>query len=228
MTKRQSTPSDDPEVSRYAWTKSRSIYHYEPFANDYRFDSVVGLGRFSGNWSNAIETTINRSVPRTAIYANNRFDLNYDLERAGAPPDFPMFNVDFKLEPQFQKMCECFALDRMLARVNVQLTGQVCYTHVDKIDTLNDGLWSGHDQHDQKQIFIMLTDYQAGHFFQMGNKIITHWHAGDFFDFPHKHVPHQTANASWYPRLAIQLTGIATPETQRFLKWARYEKTVPI
>ena len=26
----------------------------------------------------------------------------------------------------------------------------------------------------------------------------------------------------------IQLTGIATAETHRFLKWARYEKTVPV
>jgi hypothetical protein len=228
MTERVNYPSNDPTVSNFAWTKSRSAYHYEPFQNDYRFDAVVGLGRFSGDWTQEVETTINRSVPRLNYTANDTFNLDYDLARAGAPLDAPMFNVDLTLEPVFQKMCDQFALDRVLARVNVQLTGQVCFTHVDKVDRLNNGIWDGFDQDEQKQIFIMLTDYQAGHFLQMGNKIITHWRAGDFFDFAHRHVPHQTANSSWYPRVMIQLTGIATPETHRFLKWARYEKTVPV
>jgi hypothetical protein len=99
---------------------------------------------------------------------------------------------------------------------------------VDAVDLYHDGLLNNYDQNQQKQIFIMLTDYQSGHFLQMGNKIITHWRAGDFFTFAHGHAPHQTANASWYPRVMIQLTGIETAETERFLKLARYQKTVPI
>ena len=228
MTKRNSNPSNDPTVSNYAFTRSRSNYHFDVQDNDFRFDNVVGLGRFSGDWNQAVENSIGRSRPRTSYTANDKFNLKHDLERAGADPNISMFNVDLELEPEFQRMVDCFALDRMLARVNIQLTGQVCVCHIDKLDKLNEGIWDGFDQDEQKQIFIMLTDYQQGHFLQMGNRPITHWHAGDFFDFAHRHVPHYTANASFYPRAMIQLTGIATPETHRFLKWARYEKTVPL
>ena len=230
MTKRVSYPSNDPTVSNHAWTKSRSVYHYEPFQNDYRFDAVVGLGRFSGEWGSAVETTINNSFPHSLPNTPMMSGYRYDSQRATGQPDSShvSFNNCDKIEPQFQKMIDCFALDPVSARINVQLTGQTCFSHVDAVDLSNKGVFKDYDQDQTKQIFIMLTDYQPGHFLQMGNKIITHWRAGDFFTFVHKHVPHQTANASWYPRLAIQLTGIATPETHRFLKWARYEKTVPI
>lgn len=228
MTKRNSKPSDDPEVSNYAFTRSRSVYHFDTKDHDFRFDNVVGLGRFTGDWAAAIETTIERSRPRTAYTANDQFNLGYDLARAGADPNISMFNVDLELEPVFERMVNLFALDRMLARVNVQLTGQVCTCHIDKLDKINNGIWSEFDQDDQKQIFIMLTDYQQGHFLQMGNRPITHWRAGDFFDFPHRHVPHYTANASFYPRVMIQLTGIATKQTQQFLRQARYQASIPV
>jgi len=227
MTKRVSYPSDDTTVSNYAWTKSRSAYHYDSGKNDYRFDAVVGLGRFSGEWATAVETTINNSTPHSMP---DKSMFKYDYERATGQVNNPhvTFNTCFKFEPQFQKMIDSFALDPMLARINVQLTGQTCFSHVDAVDLYHDGLLNNYDQDQQKQIFIMLTDYQAGHFLQMGNKIITHWRAGDFFTFAHGHVPHQTANASWYPRVMIQLTGIETAATERFLKLARYQKTVPI
>jgi hypothetical protein len=154
----------------------------------------------------------------------------YDLLRAGAPADMQWFSYYLNMDGPFQRMVDYFGIGHAQPRINVQMPGQVAPTHIDKLDH-QDANWHELGRADQDNIIrvvIMLTPYQPGHFYQFGNYNLSHWQPGDFFEFAWQHVPHQTANASLYPRASLQITGLRTDKTQEFLKWARYQKEIPV
>jgi hypothetical protein len=239
---RQSSPSNDPEVSNIAWCRDRSSYHFDVWDNDLRFDTVIGLGKFSGDWSveveNAIEHSESRCLRDRNIGHRDGFPFvppaivkeEYDLLRAGAPADMQWFSYYLNMDGPFQRMVDYFGIGHAQPRINVQMPGQVAPTHIDKLDH-QDVNWQELGRADQDNIIrvvIMLTPYQPGHFYQFGNYNLSHWQPGDFFEFAWQHVPHQTANASLYPRASLQITGLRTDKTREFLKWARYQKEIPV
>lgn len=72
------------------------------------------------------------------------------------------------------------------------------------------------------RIFIQLTDWRPGQFWEFGNYHWNQWRAGEIITFDWENMPHCTANAGYDPRVTFQLTGIRTEKTTEFLQWLNY------
>ena len=54
-------------------------------------------------------------------------------------------------------------------------------------------------------------------FWEYGNFHHNQWRAGDVVTFDWQNIPHSTANAGHHPRVTFQITGVKTPDTDKFL-----------
>jgi hypothetical protein len=99
-----------------------------------------------------------------------------------------------------------------MARIHVQTPGQVWNLHLDKLEK-----WMPADPTQVVRYFVQLTDWQPGHFWSYGNYMWSGWQAGDVSTFDWLNVPHSTANAGHTPRATLQVTGIKTSATNKFL-----------
>ena len=140
----------------------------------------------------------------------------YDLQRVGADPDMIITDLNWRIPPVLQKITELFALDDCMERIHVQQPGQVWNLHIDKLQK-----WCPEDPDRVLRVFVQLTDWQPGQFWEYGNHHWNQWRAGDVTTFDWQNLPHSTANAGHHPRATFQLTGVITPATQQFLKALR-------
>jgi len=222
--------------------KAKSIYHFDKTVMDPRWDSVIPIGRFDGEWQDEVQWLIENSKEstwRNRQYGSdtNRGNANSDgntppsnwvheeendLIRAGAKPDMVICKMGYELPPKIQKMCDMIGLERGHDKAHVQMTGQVFNIHIDKLDTIYD-----EDPDDVMRIFIFLTDWEPGHFLGFGN--YTHrWRAGDIITFDHVNCPHYTANAALVPRVSVVTTGVKSEKTCEFLKMAKSVPSIKI
>jgi hypothetical protein len=72
---------------------------------------------------------------------------------------------------------------------------------------------------------VQLTDWNPGQWFSYGNYTFEHWKAGDVTTFNWQDVPHSTANAGHHPRVTLQVTGISSAESRKYLNSVR-ESTI--
>ena len=134
--------------SNWEQNHTRNNYHYDAFKNDPAYDGMRYIGKFVGDWSEALERTVQKSKDitwrtRNPIDSpNGSEDIEaeeLDLIKTGAPADLVLTKLDYEIEPIFQKMTDAFHLlpgkDRDIQRrVHVQLPGQVWNLHVDKLE----------------------------------------------------------------------------------------------
>jgi hypothetical protein len=211
-------------VSSWQHTKDRSSYHFDSCARDPRWDTVIGLGRFTGNWQQEIAEAVSRSNPATWAtrgYKGRDYQVppadlaaeEYDLERIGMGADAEITNIAWEIMPVFQRMVDCFGLTDAMTRIHVQRPGQIWNLHIDKLHK-----WAPDDPDSVLRIMIQLTDWQPGHFWCFGNFTYQGWQAGDVTTFDWQHVPHATANAGHAPRVTLQITGVRTDRTEKFLR----------
>jgi len=232
---------EDYKNAKSAWEfgKNRSSYHFDTKIRDMRWDTVQGLGKFSGDWSKELDEAIKNSIPvnienRRRAWAKDRGEehnmvkLNTaetnDFLAVGADPEMIIFRVNHDLAEPFQKMVDMIGLDRHESRLHIQFPGEAFLGHVDRFD-LN---YPGVDQDDLMRIGIMLKDYEQGQFFQFGNHLYQFWRAGDIHTFDYRHVPHYTANSGLSPRVTLFTTGIITDKTRAFLKQTRHVSEIKI
>jgi hypothetical protein len=233
--------------------KSLSAYHFDNDRIDPRFDAAIGLGRFSGDWSDEVEEIVSRALPVSMAVRGNVKQTKYHEESYNGPDaDHGQFkNGKYEFEKQFfdktdvdydkyqiitktaewgpkvQKMIDCFAFaNPQWHTVHVQRTGQVFPYHIDVFHRRN--TIADLDPSKVLRVMVMLNDWQPGMWFGYGNYTYTHWKAGDFHTFSHKDTPHYTANASFTPRVSALLTGVVTPETEAFLYKARTTVSIAI
>jgi hypothetical protein len=102
-------------------------------------------------------------------------------------------------------------------RIHVQQPGEVWNLHIDKLQK-----WCPEDPSQVLRVFVQLTDWQPGQFWEYGNYHWNQWRAGDVTTFDWPNMPHSTANAGYHPRATLQLTGVITPKTREFLHTLRY------
>jgi len=208
-------------TSSWEFTKKRSIYHFDKWRMDPRWDAVVGLGRIAGDWEDELDAAIENSVPGT--WANRGYkgegvvspDLaaeEYDLIKAGADPKMNIAHFVWKMTPKFQKITDLFALEDPFSRIHIQRTGEVFTMHIDKLQK-----WNPEHPENVFRCAIHLNDWEPGQWWQSGNYTHTKWRAGDIFTFDWMNLPHGTANASLFPRATLLLTGNATEQTHKFL-----------
>ena len=214
---------------RSSWdeTRAKSAYHFDPALKDPRWDTVTGLGHITPCWTEELKEIIATATPAT--WANRGYkgqgvevpkpDLaaeEYDLQRVGADPDMIITDLNWRIPPVLQKITELFALDDCMERIHVQQPGQVWNLHIDKLQK-----WCPEDPDRVLRVFIQLTDWQPGQFWEYGNHHWNQWRAGDVTTFDWQNLPHSTANAGHHPRATFQLTGVITPATEKFLKALR-------
>jgi hypothetical protein len=210
--------------SNWELTKQRSQYHFDTQRWNPKWDRVERLGHIQPNWTEelaqAIETSKSvtwrtRGKPDDAkVRSSEEHDREeYDLESYGMSKDYVVSNLNYELAPVFQQIADQFALDSSMARIHVQHPGQVWNLHLDKLEK-----WMPQDPSQVVRYFVQLTDWQPGHFWSFGNYMWSRWTAGSVTTFDWMNVPHSTANAGHVPRATLQITGVITPDTIKFLE----------
>jgi hypothetical protein len=219
--------------SSWEQTKPRSRYHFDPRRQDPLYDTVTYCGNVQPFWPDQLPAIIensmsatwrtrgdpNKSRPESELAAED-----YDLERFGYGTDYEVTNLNWQLPVGLQRLANLFGLSDSMARVHVQLPGQVWNLHLDKLEK-----WMPADPAQVHRYMIQLTDWQPGHFWSYGNHTHQGWQAGDVTTFDWINVPHSTANAGHTARVTLQVTGVATDRTREFLRVLRskspYEMT---
>lgn len=202
-------------------TKPRSKYHFDPFAYDKQFDTVIKLGYFQGDWSEELAKIIKdarpatwrtRGAPGKSRPEEELSAEEYDLERAGYDKNTVVTHLNWAIPSILQKMSDLFALDDCMNRIHVQMPGEVWNLHLDKLEK-----WKPEDPDSVMRVMVQLTDWQPGHFWEYGNYMHSGWRAGEITTFDWQNVPHCTANAGHGPRVTFQMTGVVTEDTRQFL-----------
>lgn len=208
--------------SAWEMTRQKSRYHFDNKKIDPLFDNITNLGNFLPCWQSEIDTITKES--RSATWRTRGKDFtkgrpeselageDYDMEQAGYGKDYAISNLSYELSPLLQGISDLFALKDNIPRMHVQMPGQVWNLHIDKLEK-----WCPEDPTCITRIFIQLTDWQPGQFWNYGNYMYSGWSAGDVTTFDWINVPHATANASYEPRITMQLTGLITDKTREFL-----------
>jgi hypothetical protein len=211
---------------RSSWdeTRAKSTYHFDPAKIDLKDDCIQTLGRVEPTWLADIDTIIKSANPatwETRGYKGEgvpppREDLiaeEYDIERVGADPKMIITHLNWLIPASLHELTEAFALDDCMERIHVQMPGEVWNLHIDKLQK-----WCPEDPSKVMRIFVQLTDWQPGQFWEYGNYHWNQWRAGDISTFDWANMPHSTANAGHHPRVTFQLTGVKTTKTKEFLE----------
>jgi hypothetical protein len=210
-------------TSNWKITQQRSKYHFDTSIMDPKWDTVVELGHITPTWNTALADVIDRAGPVTwrsrgkpndsLVRATEEYDQEeYDLESYGMSKDYVVTDLTYDVPAVFQDLADKFALESSMTRIHVQHPGQVWNLHLDKLEK-----WMPDDPSRVVRYFVQLTDWQMGHFWNYGNYTWSHWQAGNVSTFDWRNVPHSTANAGHVPRVTLQITGIETDNTKKFI-----------
>ena len=74
----------------------------------------------------------------------------------------------------------------------------------------------------------MLSGWEPGQFYEYCNLIYSDWRGGEVHIFDWMNVPHATANASNYPRPAVQITGLKSLRTRELIADASKDRIFKI
>lgn len=210
--------------SSWDYTKERSNYHFDSTRVDSKDNVVTILGNIKPTWLEDLDNIINTSRPATWATRGYRGegvpppreDLiaeEYDLTRAGVNTNIVVTHLNWNMPESLKQISAGFGLADCMERIHVQRPGELWNLHIDKL-----GKWCPEDPSKVMRIFIQLTDWQPGQFWEFGNYHWNQWRAGDVVTFDWANMPHSTANAGHNPRVTLQLTGIVTEQTKQFLQ----------
>lgn len=226
-------------------------YHFDNDKMDHRYDACHVLGHIEPCWEEELELLIAESKPQTFNSRGHSDYVNYfpakahNNESQGSHEDseaeffkkvgfgdgYYQYQIVNKVNPDkssvMQRIIDRFAFEEPRQyTVHIQTTGQCFPWHLDIFQ--NRGDYKDVDKSKLVRIQVMLNDWQPGQWLGFGNYTYTGWKAGDFHTFDLDNVPHYTANASYYPRAMLMITGMKTEATEKFLWEAFRNKTVKI
>jgi len=210
-------------ISNWDETKAKSNYHFDAKRVDRREDVIRYLGHITPTWTDSVAEIIATSKPATwatrgykgegvAPPREDQVKEDYDLERSGYGKDYQITHLNWTIPPELKKISDDFGLEDCMERIHVQKPGEVWNIHLDKLQK-----WCPEDPSRVMRIFIALTDWAPGQFWEYGNYHYNQWRAGDVTSFDWANIPHSTANAGMQPRVTFQLTGVATGKTYDYL-----------
>lgn len=213
------------EQRKSSWddTVANSKYHFDTTIKDARWDSAVGLGHIAPCWIDELKEIISTAKPATWAtrgYKGEGVEAppdalaaeEYDIERVGADPKAVITHLNWRIPPALEKISDLFALTDVMNRIHVQMPGELWHLHIDKLQK-----WCPEDPSKVMRIFVQLTDWKPGQFWEYGNFHHNQWRAGDVVTFDWQNIPHSTANAGHHPRVTFQITGVKTDATDKFL-----------
>jgi hypothetical protein len=214
--------------SNWQESKKRSRYHFDSQRRDQAHEVIEHLGRVDpSHWQNDIDEIVANSEPATWAtrgYKGEgvqppREDLaaeEYDLTQAGMAADTVITHLNWQLPQSLRSFADEFGLKDAMYRIHVQQPGEVWNLHIDRLQK-----WCPEDPSRVLRVFVQLTDWQPGQFWEYGNYHWNQWHAGDVSTFDWANIPHSTANAGYHTRVTLQLTGVKTKQTEDFLRVLR-------
>lgn len=209
--------------SSWEWTRSQSQYHFDTQKIDSRWDTALVVGQFEPCWQSDLAEIISQS--RSATWSTRGYKSEgaaapsaelaseeYDLDRIGLDRGHVISNLNWRISPVLRRITELFAMKDSMERIHVQLPGQTFNLHIDKLQK-----WCPEDPDRVLRLFVQLTDWQPGQFWEYGNYHHNRWRAGEVHTFDWRNVPHSTANAGHHARVTFQITGVRTEQTEKFL-----------
>jgi hypothetical protein len=212
--------------SRWDYTKQRSSWHFDTSRPpEHGTDSYTFVCNFNLDFTKAIEYCIPLSKPSSwSTQVMSKTDAPYefnaeqqDLIRAGANPDQMIFDRLLATNvTEFRKINEYLGMENSALKFHNQRTGQMIHTHLDNLNMST--------ELEFRRFAIMLSDWQLGQVFQLGNAIWSQWKAGDCITWDWKNMPHSSCNMGWWDRPMLQLTGSVTDITRQRLSEASKEK----
>lgn len=236
--------------SRWQHTQSQSKWHFDntkpPSIGE---DSYTPIAQFSGAFAEAcaqanaglIANTWAAEHTRPWLIESNNLRSKItpdqaDLIRAGADKDGEIYDrAPGDHIELFQQITHWLGMEMNIIKYHVQRTGQYVVTHIDNyappgVDNWHwlqrsCGITEFTDRTVQIRRFaIMLSDWQLGQVFQVGNAAWQQWRAGDCITWEWNDVPHATANLGWHPRPMLQITGAETDRTREIVAAAKKGK----
>lgn len=209
--------------SNWEAAKARSSYHFDPSKKDSPQECFTQLGRVTPTWQADLEDIIANSKPATWAtrgYKGEGIEAppdelvaeEYDLTSHGMSKDMQITHLNWKIPDSLQKLSDSIGLDKCMNRIHVQQPGEVWNLHIDKLNK-----WAPDTPEKILRVFVQLTDWRPGQFWEYGNFHWNQWRAGDISTFDWVNMPHCTANAGYDPRVTFQVTGIRTEKTEEFL-----------
>jgi len=209
--------------SSWDTTKQKSNYHFDPARRDARQDVLIYLGHIAPTWQADLDSIIANSQPATwatrgykgqgvHIPSEDLAAEEHDISRVGADPRMIITHMNWQIPESLKKISDASGLADCMTRIHVQRPGEVWNLHIDKLQK-----WAPEDPSRVMRIFVQLTDWQPGQFWEYGNHHWNQWRAGDVSTFDWANIPHSTANAGHHARVTLQLTGVRTEKTNDFL-----------
>lgn len=228
------TQYQDWNSSRWAYTKGRSAWHFDNLrAPEPGLDSYTAVCRFDADFSEAIELCTLRAVVSSWATRNKEKVAGelysasaeeQDLIQAGADPKQEIFARTMAADVDvFQRISDWLGIEDPMITFHNQTTGQMLHTHIDNFaarkERQNSFLETDLDKNPSimRRFVIMLSDWQLGQIFQVGNANWTQWRAGDCITWEWQDMPHSTANMGWHDRPMLQITGFTTAKTRQRL-----------
>jgi hypothetical protein len=220
----------DWQNSRWDYTKSKSEWHFDPKRPPLPGpDSFTHVCNFDFDFTEVIEQCMPRTVDSTWATRNKDkipgelYSANLeqqDLIRAGADPDMEIFSRANAADVvMFKAIAEYLGIHDPSIKFHNQRTGQMLVTHIDNFaardERDNSFIETDFDRNPRlvRRFAIMLSDWQLGQVFQLGNATWTQWKAGDCITWDWKDIPHSTCNMGWHDRPMLQITGRTTERT---------------
>ena len=153
-------------------TRAASAYHFNNSVTDPRWDTVIGLGRFTPVWQNELDNIINDSEPATWATRgykgqgvpppdDDHAAETYDLKRVGVDPNKTITHLNWQTPPVLQRISDLFGMTDTMARIQVQRPGELWNLHIDKLQK-----WSPEDPCLVMRVMVQLTDWQPGQFWE--------------------------------------------------------------
>jgi len=212
-------------ISNWEYCKSLSNYHFDNTISDDSSWYEI-LGRFDSDWDQELECLIENKSKKPlrdrpwATGGENplKKQESYDRMIMGIPDDqIPYYHAPSKLVrercPIIMSMIEYFKFEKFVFGVQMQYPGQFLQLHIDKFQHRYPT-----DTAEIVRIQIMLTDYDYGQMFSLGNDVYSHWKRGQILIEDWHNVPHSMINAGKNPVCWIALTGIRSEETDLILE----------
>ena len=233
------TPTNkDDYTSLFEWSKSMSNYHFSDVEDslDTNLPAVIPITNFD------ITDVPDPKITNPATFdrrKKNRGSENNKMEES----DFRRWGYDIdggytilnrrskpELPNSLQNIINKFGMKEPKVRYDVQMPGQCFYWHIDAFGGLltqtedpefSRGNFEKHsaadlDQRKMMRFVIFLDDQKQGQHWQQGN-LILQWKKGDCITWPWKDIPHGTANYGHMPRPTVNITGVVTDATYKFL-----------
>lgn len=220
--------------SRWESTKKQSRWHFDPQRPpEPGKDSYTYVGKFVADFREVIAECMPQAKPNT--WANrNKHKVEgelytasaeeNDLIKAGADPKMQIFDRNPSYEvPLFRIIGDILGLQHVECNFHNQRTGQMLVEHLDNFpgshSRKNDFRVVDFDEDPDlvRRFTVMLSDWQLGQVFQLGNAMWTQWRAGDCITWEWRDIPHATCNMGWHDRPMLQITGRTTDITRDVL-----------